>query len=193
MKARESGMPDAAYWGSFFDADCVIRMLGCARRGSERIVEFGSGYGTFTLPAARRTRGVVHALDIEPELVADVAARSESEGLRNVRAVQRDFVEQGSGLPDASADHAMAYNILHLEDPVALLREAGRVLVPGGTLSIMHWHVDPSTPRGPPLAIRPRPEQCRAWAEQAGLAFVRGVDLAACCPYHWGMVVARPG
>lgn len=186
-------MPDEGQWDSFFDADCIVHRLDCAPGGRERIVEFGSGYGTFTLAAARRTRGVVHALEIEPELVARLARKAASEGLNNVRVQLRDFVAHGTGLPGASVDHAMAYNILHLEDPLALLREAHRVLVPGGTLSIIHWNVDPSTPRGPPLAIRPRPEQCRAWAAQAGFAFVRNEDLSACCRHHWGMLVRSTG
>jgi hypothetical protein len=27
MKARESGMPDEAYWNTFFDAECVVKRL----------------------------------------------------------------------------------------------------------------------------------------------------------------------
>ena len=32
----------------------------------------------------------------------------------------------------------------------------------------IHWNYDPSTPRGPSMSIRPRPEDCRDWAEAAG-------------------------
>lgn len=42
------------------------------------VLEFGCGYGygTFTLPAASRTRGRVTALDIEPSMVSLVAQRA---------------------------------------------------------------------------------------------------------------------
>lgn len=54
MKGRESGMPDEAYWVSFFKAKVTIdRLLGSAVQGN--VIEFGCGYGSFTVPAARRT------------------------------------------------------------------------------------------------------------------------------------------
>jgi SAM-dependent methyltransferase len=192
MKGRESGMPEESYWQSFYDADCIVAKLDCAKNTTESIAEFGSGYGTFTFPAARRTSGVVHAFDIEPELVALVKQRAREAGLPNVRAEVRDFVAQGTGLAAGSVDHAMVFNLLHLESPVRLLREAYRVLKPGGVLSIIHWKHDASTPRGPSMDIRPRPEQCRAWAEAAGFQFARDQDLSECCQYHYGLLLVRP-
>jgi SAM-dependent methyltransferase len=185
-------MPDESYWASFYDADCIVEKLECAQNGTAIIVEFGSGYGTFTVPAARRTRGIVHALDIEPELVASLTRKAAVLGLANIRAAVRDVVRKGTGLPDAHADHAMVFNLLHIEQPIALLAEALRILKPGGTISIIHWKHDPATPRGPSMDIRPRPEQCRAWAEQAGFVFLRDQDLSACCQYHYGLLLARP-
>jgi SAM-dependent methyltransferase len=189
MKARESGMPDEDYWSSFFDADCIVAKMECAFRGDEHIAEFGSGYGTFTLPAARRTRGIVHAIDIEPEMIGLLERKAEAEGIRNIRVSRRDFVEQGSGLRTGSLDHVILFNILHLEDPVGLLREGLRILKPGATASVIHWKHDPSTPRGPSMDVRPRPDDCRAWAEAAGFEFVRHQDLAECCNYHYGLIL----
>jgi ubiquinone/menaquinone biosynthesis C-methylase UbiE len=80
---------------------------------------------------------------------------------------------------------------LHIEDPVSLLREAFRVVRIGGIVGVIHWRQDIETPRGPPLEIRPRPDQCRAWAEEAGLQWVLCPDLPN-CPWHWGMVFKRP-
>jgi len=89
-------------------------------------------------------------------------------------------------------DHVMIYNLLHVEQPVRLLREACRILRLGGLVSVMHWKHDASTPRGPDLDIRPKPEQCRSWGERAGLEFVRDRDLSVCCKYHYGLLRARP-
>lgn len=190
MKGRESGMPDEAYWGTFFNPSCVVEALDCAK-SSRGLVEFGCGYGLFTLPVARLVRGPVFALDIEPEMVAATTEKVRREGLANVVVDRRDFVGEGCGLPDSSVDYAMLFNILHIEDPVGLLREARRVLVPGGKVGIIHWRSDLPTPRGPSLTIRPRPEECRSWGKQAGLSFVRGEGLA-CCPYHYGLLLERP-
>lgn len=67
MKGRESGMPDEGYWASFFDPHAVLDLLLLPKDSTCNVLEFGCGYGTFTLPAAGRTRGRVTALDIEAE------------------------------------------------------------------------------------------------------------------------------
>jgi SAM-dependent methyltransferase len=190
MKTRDSGMPDEPHWESFFDPDAVLDRLGLSA-GVGNVVEFGCGYGTFTIPAAYRTTGTVYAVDIEPEMVAAVARKASRLGHGNVLAIVRDFVEQGTGLPDEHADYAMLFNILHAENPGIMLREARRVLKPGGILGIMHWNYDPSTPRGPKMDIRPRPEQCESWAIAAGFNRTKSgiVDLP---PYHYGMAMQKP-
>ena len=190
MKGRESGMPDESDWESFYSPRCMLTRLDCTGPCGD-VVEFGCGFGTFTIPAAGRIKGRVIALDIEPEMVAMTARKAEAAGLANVTAVLRDFVADGCGLPDGLAGYAMLFNILHLEDPNGLLREAHRSLVPGGKVGIVHWRSDIDTPRGPSLAIRPTAEQCRGWGEAAGLEFVRFEPLL-CCSWHWGLVMRKP-
>jgi SAM-dependent methyltransferase len=191
VKTRESGMPEEAAWDSFFDPPRALNLLMPAVVVGE-VVEFGCGYGTFTIPAAQRTRGTLHALDIDPEMVALTAAKASQAGLTNVRATLRDFVAEGTGLPPDSAGYAMLFNILHAEQPEVLLREAYRVLAPGGSLGIMHWNYDPSTPRGPSMAIRPRPEQCRDWALAAGFELTEP-GIVPLPPYHYGMLLRKFG
>ncbi len=140
------------------------------------------------MPAALHTHGIVTALDIEPLLVDDVRQKAEAQGLSNVRAEVRDIVADGSGLDSGTQDHALIFNLLHLEQPVALLREAHRVLHNRGMLFVMHWRSDIPTPRGPSLAIRPRPEQCQRWLEEAGFQNIESVNLQPCCPYHFGLL-----
>jgi SAM-dependent methyltransferase len=190
MKVRESGMPDDELWGSFFNPRCILEKLDCAAVAGDA-VEFGCGYGTFTIPAAGLIAGRLFALDIEPVMIAETVRRSIDAGVTNVVVEERDFVERGSGRPAESVAYAMLFNILHIEDPVALLREVDRILIPGGSAGIIHWRSDIPTPRGPSLAIRPQPPQCQAWAEAAGLQFVRTEELC-CCSWHWGLVVRKP-
>jgi SAM-dependent methyltransferase len=190
MRTRESGMPEESMWDQFFSPTTVLTKLGLTAECGD-VVDFGCGYGTFTIPAAQIVRGVVHALDIEPVMVAMTAEKARAAGLTNVRTLQRDFVAEGTGLPNASADFVMLFNILHAEEPQTLLREAWRVLAGGGRLAIMHWKFDATTPRGPSMAIRPKPEQCREWAESAGFSLLIP-DLIDLPPYHYGIVLAKP-
>ncbi len=180
-------MPEEGVWGGFFTPHEVLHKLGLRAVGD--VVDFGCGYGTFTIPAAQITSGTVYALDIDPEMVA--ATEAKAAGLPNVRCLCQDFVAEGTGLPDASVHYVMLFNILHAERPNALLREAYRILAPGGRLGIIHWNYDPSTPRGPSMDIRPRPERCRAWAEAAGFV-LDGPAIVDLPPYHYGMVFQRP-
>jgi len=182
-------MPAVEQWESYFDPPAILESLGC-RHLSGDAVEFGCGYGSFTIPAAQRILGTVYALDIDPLMVAATAARVSQVGLRNVVIQQRDFVTQGCGRQPQSASFALLFNILHIEDPVCLLQEAHRVLCRGGLVGVIHWNHDACTPRGPPLDIRPRPEQCRTWGEEAGLRWVRDQSLSG-SPWHWGMVLER--
>ena len=187
MKGRDSAMPDEDSWSSYFDAECVIRNVfgkaGC--QGS--VVEFGCGYGTFTFPAARHATGAVYALDIEPDLIGRLQTGAKRKGIPNIVAEIRDFVADGTGLESESQHHAMIYNLLHIEDPDGLIREAHRVLHPNGRLSVIHWRSDIPTPRGPPKEIRPTPEQCTTWIEASGFRDTRIIDLRECCQFHFGI------
>lgn len=190
MKTRESGMPDEPMWAEFFSPAETLQALGL-HAGVGDVVDFGCGYGTFAVPAAKVVRGTVHAIDIAPEMVAATKGKAEAEGVRNVLAYERDFVAHGTGLPGSSAGYAMLFNILHCEEPAVLLAEAWRVLAPAGLLAVMHWNYDPSTPRGPSMSIRPRPEQCLAWATSAGFELV-GPKMVALPPHHYGIVLRKP-
>ena len=191
MKGRESGMPDETYWETFFAADAAIARLFDSTDLRGDCIEFGCGYGTFTLPAARCTTGIVTALDIEPAMVEGVRRKAATFKLPNIRAEVRDFVGHGAGVEDRSQAHAMIFNLLHLEQPVALLCEARRTLQNGGVLSVIHWRSDIPTPRGPTLDIRPTPEQCRTWLAEAGFRAIEAVDLQSSCPFHFGLLAKR--
>jgi SAM-dependent methyltransferase len=189
MKIRESGMPREPVWDAYFDPDRILRELGLTP-SCRYVVEFGCGYGTFTVPAARLAAGTVYGLDIEPSMIQTASRRAAGSGMTNIVFAVRDFMTEGSGLPDQSVDYAILFNILHNEEPVRLLREAYRNLRDGGLAGIIHWNYDPETPRGPPMAIRPRPEQCRQWARDSGfLDTGETIDLP---PYHYGLTVSRP-
>lgn len=187
MKIRESGMPDREMWEKFFNPVKILTTLGINSQTGD-VAEFGCGYGTFTIPAAKIIKGQIYALDIEPDMIQLTNEEAKKKGLSNVQTVLRDFMADGSGLPDESVDYVTLFNILHLEKPMVLLIEARRILRNRAKLGIIHWNYDPSTPRGPSMDIRPKPEDCIKWAESAGFNGAIRYDLK---PYHFGISLIK--
>ncbi|MGE0483848.1 MAG: methyltransferase domain-containing protein [Gammaproteobacteria bacterium] len=181
-------MPEEAVWAGFFDPPAVLAALGL--RDDDTVLDLGSGYGTFALPAAAHTCRNVYALDIEPGLVALLAARAAAAGLDNLHVRHCDVLTSAVADFDVPpATLALAFNILHVEAPVALLRTLRGLLGPDGRLAAIHWRSDIETPRGPPLAIRPRAADIAAWAATAGFGDTCEIDLGAAAPWHYGLVM----
>jgi SAM-dependent methyltransferase len=189
MKLRESGMPEEAYWETLFDVGLILDRLGVDARLRD-VVEMGCGYGTFTVPVAKRVSGTVTTFDIDGAMVERTRQRAAAAGAHNVACVVRDVFADGFAGEAGSKDACLLFNILHCEEPVRLLAEAARVVRPGGAVLVIHWRCDPATPRGPSMEIRPQPERIVEWAEQTGLLEVEGpvIDLP---PWHFGLRLRR--
>lgn len=190
MKTRESGMPEERLWRSFFDPEVLLATLGL-NSSVRDVADFGCGYGTFSLPAARIISGTLYGFDIDAQMIAACEGRAVSENTANVCFQIRDFVLNGTGLDDESVDYVMLFNILHAEDPGALLREAWRILNNSGLVAVIHWNYDPATPRGPSMDIRPQPVACQKWVERAGFVVEGGIIELP--PYHYGLLGRKKG
>jgi len=190
MKLRESGMPEESYWETLLDVELILDRLGIDGR-LRNVIEMGCGYGTFTIPVARRISGVLTTFDIDGAMVERTRERAAEAGVSNVLYVVGDVFADGFGGEAGSKDACLLFNILHCEDPLRLLQEAARVVRPAGFVHVIHWRYDPATPRGPRMDIRPRPEQIVEWAKQAGLLTTPGpvLDLP---PWHYGIRFHRP-
>ncbi len=189
MKTRESGMPEEAYWEGFFDVGLILDRLGIDARAGD-VAEFGCGYGTFTIPVARRISGTVTTFDIDAAMVERARERARAAGVDNVLYVVRDVFVEGFGGGAGTKDACLLFNILHCEEPVGVLAEAARVVRPGGAVLVIHWRHDPGTPRGPSMEVRPKPEQIVRWARNTGLLETEGavIDLP---PWHYGLRLRR--
>lgn len=191
MKLRDSGMPEESYWETLFDVPLVLDRLK-VRPDVRDAIEVGCGYGTFSLPIARRIKGTLRAFDIDPAMVDRTSERASSEGISNLQADLRDVVKEGFGVEEESQDAVFLFNILHCEEPVALLLESSRKLHSSGRCLVIHWRYDPGTPRGPDLSIRPKPEQIVDWAKEAGLV-PQQIEPINLPPWHFGMIFVKPG
>ena len=175
-------MPDEVYWESLFDVPLVLSRLGIGE-SLGYVVELGCGYGTFSIPIARAIGGTLHTFDIDPAMVARTIARAAELPDARIVCQVRDVMEQGFGV--TGVDAALVFNLLHCDEPVGLFHHAADAVRPGGHVLVIHWRYG-ATPRGPSLAIRPRPEQIVAWAHETGRLQVEGgtIDLP---PWHYGL------
>ena len=188
MKLRESGMPPQPYWETLHDVPHILDAFGFGPATGD-VAELGCGYGTFTVPLAQRIRGRVLAHDLDLAMVAATRERAAAANVRNLDVSVRDVLAEGFGAPPASCDAVLLFNILHGEEPVALLCAARAVVRSGGLIAVIHWRSDLATPRGPSLEIRPRPEQITGWATDASLV-VDGPSFEL-PPWHYGMTLRR--
>jgi ubiquinone/menaquinone biosynthesis C-methylase UbiE len=187
MKVDDSGMPEEAYWNSLFDIDAIVEWLHISK--AALVAEIGCGYGTFTVPVAKKTSGKVCAFDIEAAMLEVARENVRNAALSNVIFSQRDVLEQGTGLASGSVDMVLLFNILHSSERRVFLAEAARILKTGGVLAIIHWRKDVHTPRGPAVELRPDQQQILAAAEGLNLGF-DGNDRVL-KPYHWGIQLVK--
>ncbi len=185
MRIRESGMPPEDYWNSFFDTEFILNEL-FFDHSVKDAAEFGSGYGTFSIPAAKKIKGTLYAFDIDDGMVETLNQKISSEQIKNIEIFKRDFVEDGTALKNDSVDYVMMFNILHTEEPVNLLNEAKRILKKDGRLGIIHWIYSGKTPRGPSMDIRPTETQIVEWLKIAGFEILKYPFPLP--PFHYGIV-----
>ena len=110
------------------DLDAMLATGGAS--GRERVLDVGCGAGHTALAFAERAASVV-ALDLTPAMLEQARQLAAERGLANVR------FEQGNAarlpFPDASFEVVTSRLAAHhVAEPAAMVREAARVLVPGG-------------------------------------------------------------
>jgi ubiquinone/menaquinone biosynthesis C-methylase UbiE len=113
----------------------------------ECVLELGPGPGAFTVDSARRvgSEGWIIAVDIQPEMIAQVEERVREANLSNVETHVASAYELP--LENESIDRAFLVTVLpEIPDQNHALTELWRVLKPGGRLSITEEFMDPDYP-----------------------------------------------
>lgn len=157
--------PIAAGKSSFDLVDPSLVFAELRLRPDTVMLDLACGAGNYALAAAAiiGPAGTVHAFDLWPEGIAALRKSALSRGLMQVNAEVVD-VSGRLPLPDRSVDVALMATVLHdlVEDGAekgeGALREAARVLRPGGRLVVVEFEKVDSHP-DPPAAIRLSPDE----------------------------------
>lgn len=119
----------------------IVKRLGL--RSTDRVLEIGCGPGYFSLAVARAVRqGMLTLFDYQDDMLDIAERRLKKRGIANFTRRQGD----AKALPFADNDFDVAFMVTVLGevgDPAAALKDAARVLKPGGRLSITEMIGDP--------------------------------------------------
>jgi len=172
---------DAEKWSHVFDdpqrdawqkPHAVIEAL--ALKPDAAVADVGAGTGYFSARLANMLpKGIVYAVDLEPDMVRYLGERAKREGLANLKPVQA--APGDAHLPE-KVDLVLLVDVYHhIEARERYFRQLAASLRPGARIAVIDFRLD--SPEGPPKASRIAPEQVKAELARAGYALAAEHDF----------------
>jgi ubiquinone/menaquinone biosynthesis C-methylase UbiE len=150
------------------EEDCRMLLEALAVEPGQTVCDMGCGNGFYTLELARRVgpRGLVYAVDIQPEMLRMLAERAAAEGLDNIRPMLGTPIDPR--LPAAAVDMVLCVDVYHeFSHPEEMLARIRASLKPRGRLVLAEFRgEDPAVPIKP--LHKMTKQQMQAELEPAG-------------------------
>jgi SAM-dependent methyltransferase len=172
--SHQHSFGDAEKWSHVFDdpereawqkPHAVIDAL--ALKPEAVVADLGAGTGYFAARLANMLpKGIVYAVDLEPDMVRYLGERAKREGLANLEPVQ---AAAGDARLPGKVDLVLLVDVYHhIEARESYFRQLAASLRPGARIAVIDFRLD--SPEGPPKAARIAPEQVKAELARAGYA-----------------------
>lgn len=156
------------------------------------VADFGAGSGAyvFALAEAMQGEGKVFAIDVQQDLLRRIHNEAHRRHFKNVHIIWGDLERAGAAkLADGTIDLVLISNLLfQVEDKQAVVREAMRILAPGGKVALIDW----SESFG---GMGPRKQDVVSREEGVALLAREGFTEAApfsAGAHHWGLIAHKP-
>lgn len=132
--------------GKFLDPEDIIRQLNVEK--GLVVADFGCGPGYFSIPFALAVgeEGMVHSLDILPQVLETIIGKAKNAGIVNITTKRVNLEkENGTKLERESVDWVVLKDILFQnQDKNIIIREAHRILKNGGKVIVVEWNQEAS-------------------------------------------------
>jgi SAM-dependent methyltransferase len=111
-------------------------------KADDRVCDLGAGSGLFTRPLARKAngKGVVYAVDIDPELLKHVERTAQEQKLTNIKPILAS--ETDPKLPEPVDLIAIIDTLHHIGNQAAYLKGLKKHLKPGGRIAVIDFSRD---------------------------------------------------
>lgn len=160
----------------------------------QKVVDLGSGAGHYASALSRvlGPSGRVYAVDIDDTMLVRLKNEATKAGLQNIDVIWGDIEkESGTKLRDNLADGAVFSNILfQLGDRQGAVREAKRVVKPGGKICVVEW-ADLTFLKGVLKEHERSPvseDEAKKVFQSEGLVFERAFDAGE---HHYGHIYKK--
>lgn len=130
------------------EEDCNKLLRELKLEQGQSVCDMGCGNGFYTLRIAKRVgpKGVVYAVDIQPEMLSLLSERTKADRLHNVKPVLGTVVDPL--LPAESCDVILCVDVYHeFSHPEHMLAAMRKALKPRGRLVLVEFRMeDPQVP-----------------------------------------------
>jgi len=106
----------------------------------QKVADLGSGSGLFSRPIARQAgeKGIVYAIDIDPELLKHVEKSAQENKLNNIRTVLA--AEDDPKIPEPVNLIIIIDTLHHIKNQATYLKNLRRYLQPSGRIAVIDFN-----------------------------------------------------